>query len=90
MQEEHGRLPAPHCEADADTLLALCKSLNEAAAEKAEIDEKVIRTLAYTAAGDLSPMAAFVGGVVAQEVSACACIGFCCRLFHHATCKGPS
>ena len=69
-QEEEGRLPAPHCEADAAKLLALADRINAAAEEKAEVDEKVLKALAYTAAGELSPMAAFFGGVVGQEVRA--------------------
>jgi len=36
--------------------------------EKIEVDEKLIKELSYQAQGDLSPMAAFFGGLAAQEV----------------------
>ena len=67
-QEEEGRLPAPHCEADAAKLVRMAEGINASSAEKAGVDEKVLQALAYTAAGELSPMAAFFGGVVGQEV----------------------
>jgi ubiquitin-activating enzyme E1 len=68
FQAEHGRLPEPGSEADAADLVARAKAVNEAAAEKAEVDEGVLRKLAATARACLNPMAAMFGGVVGQEV----------------------
>jgi len=59
---QHGRLPRPRNEADAEILLTLAKELDK------EIDEKIVRELAYQATGDLSPINAVMGGFVAQEV----------------------
>ncbi|KAG5439559.1 hypothetical protein PCANB_002135 [Pneumocystis canis] len=52
--EEYNYFPRPRNETDAE------KELN--------LDEKVIKELAYQARGDLSPMAAVFGGLAAQEV----------------------
>ena len=67
-QAEAGRLPRPHNEKDAEKLLALAEKANEAAKDKAEIDADIVRKVAFTAAGELSPMAATLGGIVGQEV----------------------
>ncbi|KAF0354769.1 ubiquitin-activating emzyme E1 [Gigaspora margarita] len=66
--EKNGSLPRPYNELDADEVLKLTKELNEQCEEKVEISDKLIKQLAYGAAGDLSPMAAVFGGLVAQEV----------------------
>ena len=68
MQAETGRLPAPHNEEDAVKFVSIAQKLNETAADKAEIDEAVLKALSYTASGELSPMAATLGGIVGQEV----------------------
>ncbi|KAI3434380.1 hypothetical protein D9Q98_002458 [Chlorella vulgaris] len=68
FQAEHGRFPEPGSQADADQLVAKAAAINEAAAEKAELDEGVLRKLAGTARATLNPMAAMFGGVVGQEV----------------------
>lgn len=39
-----------------------------------EMDESILREMAYTAQGDICPMAAFIGGIAAQEVMK-ACTG---------------
>ncbi len=66
--EQHGRLPRPHNENDATIVYGSAKAF--AAQEKLdlEIDETVMRELSFQAMGDLSPMAAFFGGLGAQEV----------------------
>jgi hypothetical protein len=46
------------------------EKVNEAAKDKVDIDADVLKVLAYTAAGELSPMAALFGGLVGQEVRA--------------------
>lgn len=45
----------------------MTKTVNEASPAKTEIDADLINKLSYVAAGDLCPMAAFIGGVTAQE-----------------------
>lgn len=66
--EQHGRLPRPHNLDDATIVYGSAKAF--AAQEKldTEIDEKVLHELSFQAMGDLSPMAAFFGGLAAQEV----------------------
>ncbi|XP_034022237.1 ubiquitin-like modifier-activating enzyme 1 [Thalassophryne amazonica] len=61
------RLPRPRSQSDADTLVALVKEMN-AAAQLEQLDEAMVRTLAYTAQGELAPVNAFIGGLAAQEV----------------------
>ncbi|KAJ3153574.1 SPS-sensor component ptr3 [Geranomyces variabilis] len=64
----NGELPRPRNEQDAAEVLAFARKLNESAKEKAELDDRLIKELAYQARGDLTPMAAVIGGLVAQEV----------------------
>jgi ubiquitin-activating enzyme E1 len=67
--EKTGKLPRPHNAADAAEVFKLCEQLNsELGEEKVELDEKLITELSYQARGELSPMTAFFGGLVAQEV----------------------
>lgn len=68
LQSEAGRLPRPHNEEDALKLVDLAEKVNEAATDKADMDADIVKTFAYTAAGELSPMAATLGGIVGQEV----------------------
>ncbi|KAL7751063.1 E1 ubiquitin-activating protein [Sorochytrium milnesiophthora] len=76
FQAKHQRLPKPRNEADAEEVVALAKEVAAALDDKPELDDKLIKTFAYGAAGDLSPIAATLGGLVAQEVmKACACSG---------------
>ncbi|PPQ85075.1 hypothetical protein CVT26_005164, partial [Gymnopilus dilepis] len=70
---EHSRLPRPRNEEDAAILVALAKEINN------EVDEKVLKELAYQATGDLSPINAVIGGFVAQEV-----LKACSAKFHPA------
>ncbi|KAI9870757.1 MAG: E1 ubiquitin-activating protein, partial [Pleopsidium flavum] len=69
--ERHaGEFPRPHNDADASEVL---KHAQEIAGEgegedRIELDEKLLRELSYQARGDLNPMAAFFGGLAAQEV----------------------
>ncbi|KAL6886278.1 hypothetical protein HDV57DRAFT_490091 [Trichoderma longibrachiatum] len=68
FQVAEGRLPNPMDEKDALIVLEAAKKF--AADEKLEIDidEKLLKELSFQARGDLSPMAAFFGGIAAQEV----------------------
>lgn len=63
-----GELPRPHHNADAAEVLKLAQGLAGQGEEKIELDEKLIKELSYQARGDLSPVAAFFGGMAAQEV----------------------
>ena len=63
-----GALPLPHNDADAAEVLKLAKELAAKGKEQVEIDEKLLKELSYQARGDVTPMAAFFGGLAAQEV----------------------
>ncbi|KAG1853229.1 hypothetical protein C8R48DRAFT_723269 [Suillus tomentosus] len=62
FKARHQCLPRPRNAEDAASLVALAKKLD------ADADEKTITELAYQATGDLPPVAAVIGGFVAQEV----------------------
>ncbi|KAI8805595.1 hypothetical protein BJ742DRAFT_748592 [Cladochytrium replicatum] len=66
--QANGRLPLPRNEADALQVVEIAMQINSKSAEPAELAEGVIKQLSYQARGDLSPMAALFGGLVAQEV----------------------
>lgn len=66
--EQKGDLPKPHSDADAQEVLKLAQELAGTGEDKVELDEKIIKELAYQAQGDLAPMDAFFGGLAAQEV----------------------
>jgi ubiquitin-activating enzyme E1 len=66
--EKNGRYPVPRNENDANDVLAIAKEINSASPNPVDIDDKLIKELAYQSRGDLSPMAALFGGLVAQEV----------------------
>ncbi|RUP12667.1 hypothetical protein BC936DRAFT_139798, partial [Jimgerdemannia flammicorona] len=53
---------------DANEVYQLAHRINETLQDKAELDEKLIKQLSYQASGDLSPMVAVFGGLIAQEV----------------------
>ena len=68
FQQTQGHLPRPHNEDDAVVILESAKIFAKQQGEDVEIDEKLLKELSYQAQGDLSPMAAFFGGLAAQEV----------------------
>jgi ubiquitin-activating enzyme E1 len=71
FRETHdGRTPTPRNVSDAEEVLAFAKSINDKRTNDKveEIDENLIRLLAKTSAGDISPMATIFGGIVGQEV----------------------
>jgi len=68
FRQTHSRLPRPLNEEDAILVLNSAKELAKAGGLEIEFDEKVLKELSYQATGDLSPMAAFFGGLTAQEV----------------------
>ena len=56
-------------QSDANHLLKFCHPLNEKlGADKIEIKENLINFFSFGSSAELSPMAAFFGGLVAQEV----------------------
>ncbi|KAI3300289.1 hypothetical protein DTO002I6_1012 [Penicillium roqueforti] len=63
-----GQLPHPHNDSDAQEVLKIANDLAATDEEKVELDEKIIKELSYQARGDLNPLAAFFGGIAAQEV----------------------
>lgn len=70
----HGALPTPHNKEHADEVVALAKTFLSrvkgapGAPQAEEVEESVIRKVAMTAAAELPALAAFFGGIVAQEV----------------------
>lgn len=64
----HKRLPHPRNEKDALEVWGIAQNIAAGTKEKPTLDEKLIKELAFGAQGELSPMAAVLGGMVAQEV----------------------
>ena len=67
-KNHQGQLPRPHSDEDASEVLKYAQTLASEGEDKVEIDDKLLRELSYQARGDLAPMAAFFGGLAAQEV----------------------
>jgi hypothetical protein len=66
--EKFGKLPAPWNAQDASQLITLAKSINDASKNKLEqVNEQLLRQLAYTSQGSIVGLTAFVGGIAAQE-----------------------
>ncbi|XP_061835896.1 ubiquitin-like modifier-activating enzyme 1 isoform X1 [Nerophis lumbriciformis] len=77
FQKKNNRLPTPWNQADGEELLSMARELNSAQTESAQVeqlDEALIKKIAFVAAGDLAPVNAFIGGLAAQEVMK-ACTG---------------
>ncbi|RLN93358.1 hypothetical protein BBJ28_00015538 [Nothophytophthora sp. Chile5] len=81
FEERHGHFPEPHNDANADEVVAIAKkgiqhlsgftregAHKQETMQLEELDEDVIRQTALYAAVELHPLAAFYGGVIAQEV----------------------
>lgn len=69
FRAKHGRLPAPWNKVDATEFVALAKERNDAMTKKVDrVDEDLLTTMAYVAAGSLCPMQAVIGGIAAQEL----------------------
>jgi ubiquitin-activating enzyme E1 len=62
FMEKTGSLPRPRNQSDAEELVKLAKEIDLA------VDEVLIKEIAFGSQGYLAPMAAFLGGLVAQEV----------------------
>lgn len=68
FREEKKRLPQPMDDQDAAEFVQLAQQVWKAAGTEGDLDENILKELSYQALGDLSPMAAFIGGIAAQEV----------------------
>ena len=68
FQVAKGRLPNPMDDTDAVVVLEAAKKFASEEGIEVEFNDKLLKELSYQATGDLSPMAAFFGGVTAQEV----------------------
>ncbi|CAK7198182.1 E1 ubiquitin-activating protein [Sporothrix eucalyptigena] len=66
--QSNQRLPRPQNADDATVLVESARAFAKKEGIEVEIDEKLLTELSYQATGDLNPMAAFFGGIVAQEV----------------------
>jgi len=66
--QTHTRLPRPMNDEDATVIVASARAFMKAEGLDVEVDEKLLKELSYQAQGDLNPMAAFFGGLTAQEV----------------------
>lgn len=65
--QSKGELPRPRNAEDAASVYDIAKGIFKDSGEEGDIDEKLVKELAFQAQGDLSPMVAFIGGLVAQE-----------------------
>ncbi|XP_057365163.1 ubiquitin-like modifier-activating enzyme 1 [Daphnia carinata] len=69
--KKEGRLPAPWSCKDSQQFVDLAKELNSnlsGSCKVEEVDEKLLATFSHVCQGDLNPINATIGGVVAQEV----------------------
>jgi len=58
-----------HLQADAAKFVAIAQEVNAQNPAKVDnLDDKLMRTFAYNATGDICPMQAVIGGITAQEV----------------------
>ncbi|KAK6596326.1 ubiquitin-activating enzyme E1 [Botrytis cinerea] len=67
FQESQGRLPRPMNGEDSLVIIESAKTFIKNQKLDIEVDDKLIAELSYQAQGDLNPMAAFFGGLAAQE-----------------------
>lgn len=82
FRSAHSRFPASRDDKDAATFISLAKEVAAKANYADDLDDKVLTELSYQAAGDLSPVNAFMGGFVGQEVLK-ACTGKFSPLYQH-------
>lgn len=67
-EKHNGEFPRSHNDEDATEVYSLAQEIGKSSADPVELDEKLLKELSYQARGDISPMAAFFGGLAAQEV----------------------
>ena len=68
FKSRHGRLPKPWSGSDAADFVHLAKEVNAKCPSPIEPDDELLAQFSKICAGDISPMAAAIGGLVAQEV----------------------
>jgi ubiquitin-activating enzyme E1 len=66
-EKHNGASPKPWNETEAAEIVAAAEALKEVTGVE-QVNGELVKKLAKISAGDLSPMAAFFGGIVAQEV----------------------
>ena len=68
FEKEHACLPQAWDDNDAQEVLKLAERINDEDSHVEEVDASTVLGLARTSRGQLAPLAAFMGGVVGQEV----------------------
>ena len=68
MQAQKSRLPLPHDTSDSDIFLKLAEEVAAKDHTIHNLDLEVLQKLAHTAAGQIGPMSALIGGITGQEV----------------------
>ncbi|KAJ3054414.1 SPS-sensor component ptr3 [Rhizophlyctis rosea] len=68
QQKHNGQLPRPRNDQDAAEVLSLANEIKKTLKDPAELSDGLIKELSYQAQGSLAPIAAVIGGLVAQEV----------------------
>jgi len=74
FRQSHNRLPHAWDDSDAQEIVKIAADLNAKAGDRLkveQVDEKLLKQLSYVAEGAFSPISAFLGGFVAQEVLKC-------------------
>lgn len=66
--KSYSRQPKPYNEQDASAFIECARSVNAEFKFTEKLDESLLQKFSFTAMGNISPMAAFLGGVVGQEV----------------------
>ncbi|ETO26862.1 ubiquitin-like modifier-activating enzyme 1 [Reticulomyxa filosa] len=68
FRQKNGRFPHPTSEEDANAVVQKAKEIENAEEGKSSLNEKILFGLARCSSAVINPMAAFLGGVVGQEV----------------------
>ena len=68
FKTRHGRLPKPWSVADANDFIHIAKELNAKCPSPIEPNDDLLAQFSKICSGNISPMAASIGGLVAQEV----------------------
>jgi ubiquitin-activating enzyme E1 len=68
FKEKRGHFPRPFNVEDSNEFLHLSKNLATQTNYEGDLDEDLLKELAYQATGDIPAITAFLGGLVAQEV----------------------
>ena len=68
FQKSVGSLPRIHNQEDADRIVELAKEINNKGNYVEQLNEGLLKQLAYGSRGQIAPLSAFYGGVLGQEV----------------------